>query len=325
MFDYIKKTKGAIIFYFATFVIFAGVFGLYNLDFEPLLYAALLAGIFGVALFVLGYVRYLRKIKPLSQGAALPLINMELMPEPVELTDTYYQEIINKLYMQCNNLAVRYQSDRQDMVDYYTAWIHQIKTPIAVMQMILKAEDTDTNRELLAELFRIENYVEMVLTYIRLGSTSNDLVIKEYALDELIKKVVRKYASQFIRCKLKLDYEPTDKKVLTDEKWFVFILEQIISNAIKYTYSGGITIIAEDDRLIIKDTGIGIAPEDLPRIFEKGYTGYNGRGEAKSTGLGLYLSKEAADKISLRLSVESEVKVGSSFVMEWDDSLKVIE
>ena len=182
------------------------------------------------------------------------------------------------------------------MDDYYAAWVHQIKAPIAVMSLLLQQEDTEQNQQLKAELFRVEQYAEMALSYVRLGEGMKDLVIAQYPLDEIIRKAVRKYAGQFIRKKIRLVYVGTEEIVLTDEKWLSFILEQILSNAVKYTVKGSVTIeVNEKKQLTVSDTGIGIAAEDLPRIFEKGYTGKNGRLDRKSTGIGLYLCKMAAD------------------------------
>ena len=198
------------------------------------------------------------------------------------------------------------------MEDYYATWVHQIKAPIAVMNVLLQQEDTETNQNLKAELFRVEQYVEMALGYVRLDSGTKDLVIAQYPLDEIVRKSIRKYAGQFIRRRIRLIYEGTDQIVLTDEKWLSFIIEQLLSNAVKYTLKGTVTIIvSEEKKLTVTDTGMGIAPEDLPRIFEKGYTGYNGRMERKSTGIGLYLCKTIIQKLGHSIRAESRVGVGT--------------
>lgn len=185
------------------------------------------------------------------------------------------------------------------------------------MRVLLQQADTRENQELKSELFRIEQYVEMVLYYVRLGEGGSDLVIQEHDLDDIIRKAVRKYAGQFVRKRIRLVYQGTDIRVMTDEKWLSFIIEQILSNAVKYTSRGEVTItVDEKKRISIADTGIGIAAEDLPRIFEKGYTGYNGRVERKSTGIGLYLCKMAADKLGHKLSAESEPGKGSRFTID---------
>ena len=166
-----------------------------------------------------------------------------------------------------------------------------------------------------AELFRMEQYVDMVLQYLRLDGGENDLVITRCDLDELIREAVRRYGPQFVLRKLSLHYEPTERTVVTDRKWFVCILEQLLSNAIKYTPEGCITIRLEGDCLHISDTGIGIAPEDLPRIFEKGYTGENGRLERTSSGLGLYLAGKAAALLHIPITVDSRLGQGTTFTL----------
>ena len=192
------------------------------------------------------------------------------------------------------------------MVEYYTIWAHQIKTPIAAMRLTLQSEDTETARRLSGDLNRIEEYVEMVLTYLRLDSDDTDYLIREHVLDEIIKPAVRKFAREFILKKLSLDYAPTGYTVLTDEKWLSFVIEQIISNAVKYTSEGGVKIYMDETGVLcISDTGIGICAEDLPRIFENGYTGFNGREDKRASGIGLYLCRRITDNLGHGISVES--------------------
>ncbi|MDE5746762.1 MAG: sensor histidine kinase, partial [Acetatifactor sp.] len=151
-----------------------------------------------------------------------------------------------------------------------------------------------------------EQYVDMVLTYLRLGSRETDYVFTHVNLDKLLRECIRKYAGQFIRRHLTLDYRGVDCQVLTDEKWLSFVVEQVLSNALKYTRSGSVSIYLEPPCILcIRDTGIGIAPEDLPRIFEKGYTGYNGRSDKKATGLGLYLCKQICERLMHTITVRS--------------------
>ena len=216
--------------------------------------------------------------------------------------------------------------EKTDLTDYYTTWVHQIKTPIAAMRLLLQKEDTLLGRQLNTELFRIEQYVEMVLCYFRLDSPSSDFVIKYYDLDDIIRQSVRKYAGQFIQKKLRLIYEPSGQKVLTDEKWLSFVIDQILSNAVKYTNEGSITISVDSHLVLsIADTGIGISPEDLPRIFEKSYTGYNGRVEKRSTGLGLYLCKKILGRLSHPISVTSTLGEGTTFYINLSRQFSDVE
>ena len=199
------------------------------------------------------------------------------------------------------------------MIDYYTVWAHQIKTPIAAMRLTLQNEDTPLTRKLTNDLYRIEQYVEMVLTFLRLNSDSTDYVFKEYDLDNIVKSAVKKFSSEFIGRKLRLIYDPLNTSVITDEKWLSFVIEQVLSNALKYTPSGSITIsLVGEKTLRIEDTGIGIAPSDLPRIFENGYTGFNGRTDKKASGIGLYLCRRVCNNLGHTITANSTVDMGTA-------------
>ena len=241
----------------------------------------------------------------------------DILPKAESLEEEDYHELLGKMEAVFRKKKGEWDALRRDMDDYYATWVHQIKAPIAVMKVMLQQEDTPENRELSAELFRVEQYAEMALCYVRLGEGASDLVIQEYDLDTIIRKAVRKYAGQFIRRRIRLVYEGTAVRVITDEKWLSFIIEQLLSNAVKYTSEGSVTIAVKDGKkLSVTDTGIGISPEDMPRIFEKGYTGYNGRLDKKSTGIGLYLCRKAAEKLGHVLTAESEPGKGSRFTID---------
>lgn len=172
-------------------------------------------------------------------------------------------------------------------MDYYTLWTHQIKTPIAAMRLLLQEEETHTG-ELEQELFKIEQYADMALQYQRLESLSSDLQLESCSLDGILRQALKKMATPFIRRRISLEFDGTGATVLTDEKWLTFVVEQLLSNALKYTPPGGrITLYLEADKtLVVEDNGIGIRAEDIPRIFERGFTGFNGRMDKKSTGIG---------------------------------------
>jgi hypothetical protein len=303
---------------FALFsVIFAVIFSLYDLETEAVFYAAGLCILAAVVILGVRFRYYCREYYERRYILSAIESEFQRMPDAKTLPEEDYQQMIRTLGKINNSHQTQWQQERQESIDYYTAWVHQIKTPIAVMRMNLQSEDTGEHRELLTELFRIEQYVEMVLSYVRLGSNQTDFVIKEYELDSIIRQAVRKYAPQFVRKRIRLIYEPVNIKVLTDEKWLLFILEQIISNAIKYTQQGTVTVaVSQEQVLSVSDTGIGIASEDLPRIFEKGFTGYNGRADKKATGLGLYLCMQTALKLGITLTAESEAGKGSTFFLD---------
>ena len=294
-------------------LIFLGVFLLYGIPMEAVLYPAILCGLLGLLFLALDMHRAWRTCRQLEILKTLPAPLMEPFPEPDTLEAAEYQEIVQTLREGQKQLesgmALRYE----EMVEYYTIWAHQIKTPIASMRLTLQNEDSELSRRLSEDLLRIEQYVEMVLCYLRLDSSSTDYVFQEYDLDSIVKQAVRKFAGQFIRRKIRLDYQPLNTRVVTDEKWLLFVVEQVLSNALKYTPAAGtVTIDLEEPKtLCIRDTGMGIAPEDLPRVFEKGYTGHNGRNDKKASGIGLYLCRRICKNLNHVISVDSSLDSGT--------------
>ena len=305
----------------AVFIMFMTIFGavyfIYDLETEAIFYAVGICALASIVILGAGFVGFYRDYRSRMLISKNIELEFENLPEAETLLEEDYQEMIRTLGRINNDHLTDWQKERQESLDYYTTWVHQIKTPIAVMRMTLQGEDTEEHRELLAELFRIEQYAEMVLSYFRLGSSQTDFIFQEYDLDAVIRQAIHKYAPLFVRCRIRLIYEPVEMMVLTDEKWLLFILEQLLSNAVKYTREGTVTIAVSSEQILsVTDTGMGIAPEDLPRIFEKGFTGYHGRADKKATGLGLYLCKQTADKLGIHISVRSEVGKGSTFFLD---------
>lgn len=317
-FSYVYEHRYTVAWAFGCAACFAAVFLLYRIDIRAVVYPVLLSAALTLLLLIPGYLKYRRKWRRLEELARENGPVAECLPAPYAQLERTYQELIARMEKIYRDSEAAWMDSQRDMQDYYATWVHQIKAPIAVLQVLLQREDTQENQEMRFELFRIEQYVDMALCYTRLGEGASDLVIKEYALDEIVRKAIRKYAGQFIRKKIRLVYEGTDTIVLTDEKWLSFIVEQLLSNAVKYTSQGEVRISVENKCLTVRDTGIGIAPEDVPRIFEKGYTGYNGRLDKKSTGIGLYLVKKAADKLGHTLRVDSVPGQGSRFSVDLD-------
>ncbi len=315
--SFLWQYRGTAMMLLLFFAIYATILALYAVEPEVYLYATALCVLAVTVAAGIRFAVFVRDHRCRRQ--ILPNVGLEYehLPEARTVPEKDYQEMICALGRINTALAADWQKERQESLDYYTTWVHQIKTPIAVMRMNLQSEDTEEHRELLAELFRIEQYVEMVLSYIRLGSSQTDFVFQEYDLDTIIKQAIRKYASQFVRCRIRLVYEPVQMSVLTDEKWLLFILEQLLSNAVKYTRRGTVTVSVTADRILsVSDTGMGIAPEDLPRIFEKGFTGGHGRTDKKATGLGLYLCRQTAAKLGIGISVQSQPGKGTTFFLD---------
>ncbi len=317
---------------FVTFIAFASIFFttfyLYHLPLEPVVYATAICGVLGIIILSLDMLSYRKKHLILNDIKNRVTLSIEQLPRPNGIIEQDYEDLISILFEEKGKLTLRADMNRVEMLDYYTLWVHQVKTPIAALRILLQTSESENKMELLNEVFKIEQYVEMVLGYLRLESLSSDLIIKKYSLDDVVRQVVRKYASLFIGKKIKLNFSSLNTQVLTDEKWIVFVIEQLISNAIKYTHEGGTISIYMDynlpNTLVLEDSGIGIAPEDLPRVFERGFTGFNGRNDKKSTGLGLYLCKNVLSKLSHTIFIESEVAVGTKTKLKFD-TVKIAE
>ena len=218
-----------------------------------------------------------------------------------------------QLQRELENNKISWESQR-DKEDFFAMWAHQIKTPIAALKLLLQSDKQDVTA-CKGEVFKIEHYVEMALGFLRFEEMGNDLELLSYELEPIVKQSIKKFAPMFISKHLSVNLKDLNVKILTDEKWLSFVIEQLLSNAVKYTSSGGITIrtCTENEQLfiIIEDTGIGIRSEDLPRLFEKGFTGYNGRMDKKASGLGLYLCKSICDKLGHKISIESQENKGT--------------
>ena len=230
------------------------------------------------------------------------------------------------LEMDKKNRAIEEREKLNDLMDYYTLWAHQIKTPIAASSLLVgEIEDKKIKNQLEQELFKIESYVNIVLQYLRLESFHEDLVLKKENVEDLVKEIVKKYAIFFIQKGLSLNLHDLDRTIITDRKLFVVILEQVLSNSLKYTSQGGIEIYFQEDTLYIKDSGLGIQDADLLRVFERGFSGYNGRLTQQSSGLGLYLSKKIADELGHQISIASQVGQGTTVMISFSEKKMIFE
>lgn len=306
---YMKERLWVLILTALCAAVFAGVFCLYRLPVEAVGYGALLCGVILLLSGIVGFLRYKKKIFLLEEAEHNIQVELQKLPDSAGEAETLYQTLLRELDDARRQAASNVDQRYRDTVDYFTMWVHQIKTPIAAMRLMLRDDERD--RELRAELFRIEQYVELVLSYLRLDSESSDYVIKEYELGPILRQAVRKYAPLFIRGRVALELRESELRVLTDEKWLQLVIEQVLSNAVKYAPGGRVTVYTRGQSLMIEDDGVGILPEDLPRIFDKGFTGCNGRMDKRATGIGLYLCRKICGRLGHTIAVSSRPGEGT--------------
>lgn len=322
---YLREKRFIFFLYLATAMLFLGAGALWHMEnMDMMLYAALLTFAVWALAGVYGGARYMRRCRDLEQAALCLEQSGELAPKWIEALGDDAETEEGKLFAELLALSEecrRRERDSRDekeadWKDYYMMWSHQIKTPISALQLLLE-NNTDCRGAfpMREELFKIEQYVEMVLTYQRLEGMAADLMLQGYELAPILKQAVRKYSVLFINKGLGVEVPDTDVRILTDKKWFSFCLEQLLSNSIKYTLEGGIRFLVEEGEreivLTLADTGIGIRAEDLPRIFDRGFTGCNGRMDKKSTGIGLYLCRQVAGHLGVGIAVESSPGEGT--------------
>lgn len=329
IFSFLKIRKVPIIIFIGIVVIFGTLFYLYDIPFDAIIYGCELSFVWCAVCLFIDFYKYYKRHKLLHINREQFFDDAEQLPEYMDIIEYDYQELAKKLYQAKQELISKNRIAKKELLDYYGMWVHQIKTPIAALDILLQntermlyqldekemMQKAISVSDMKMELFKIEQYVEMALNYLRVEDISSDLVFKKHELDDMVRQVIRKYAKIFISKKIKIDFKLTKACIVTDEKWFIFVLEQIISNALKYIKKGQIFIYMKEKSLVIEDTGIGIPAEDLPRIFEKGFTGYNGRENKKSTGIGLYLCKNIMDKLQWNITVDSEVGSGTKIYL----------
>lgn len=311
--NYLRDKRNTILLFLFFGFVFSLLSFLYNIPFSSICYALFLCFFIGAIWMLFQFYFYYKKVQDFIYLTKWKDYNWKL-PESSSYIETLYQQILLDLKTKHLNLLSENEQKEQELLDYYSLWVHQIKTPISAMHLLLDTENFPQKSNVAMELFKIEQYVEMVLSSLRLFSQSSDYVIEKCSLEAIVRQAIRKYARLFIGKKLSMDFREFSYEVYTDKKWLSFVIEQILSNALKYTKTGSISIFLENTdapTLVIEDTGIGISPEDLPRVCEKGFTGYNGRIDKKSTGIGLYLCKQILTKLNHTLSIESQIGTGT--------------
>ena len=336
--SYLKEKLPVVGVYAVMLVIFCILFWLKEVPFDVIEYGAELSAIWLLFVGALNFWFYRKRYQSLLDlSAALPH-ELKEFPDPKSRIEAEYQEITETIFAWREMLENEVLLSKKDASDYYSLWVHQIKTPISAMRLLLQREEqkqTDPDEtagmeksvlyDMQQELFWINQYVNMALQYQRMNSGMNDLVLEMVSADQVVRTAIRRFALIMIRKKIAIHYEECREMVLSDEKWLEFVVEQILSNAIKYSGENRAVTIQinrnEADNtceLVISDQGIGIRKEDLPRIFEKGYTGYNGRADKTSTGIGLYLCREITKKLGHGIMITSEIGKGTDVTIVFE-------
>ncbi|HOP11011.1 MAG TPA: sensor histidine kinase [Oscillospiraceae bacterium] len=317
---YLRYRGFALLLWLVAEMLISAVALLAGLASEYVLYTVLISSFTILCICTVDFFTFHRKLKTLCDIRENLSDTLHHLPDPGNAVSAEYTEIIKSLYELLRREHDAHSENLNAQIDYYTAWLHQIKTPIAAIRLAVDTQNADPI--LTAELFKIERYVDMALQYAKFGRLESDLVLAPCNLDALVLSCIKKYSTLFIQKNLTVVFEKTGLTVVTDEKWLAFILEQILSNAVKYTEEGGVRICTEHRALIVEDTGIGIRSDDIDRIFEKGYTGYNGRYDRRASGLGLFMAKTIANELNLTLSAERFRENGAKLMIGLEKVLK---
>ncbi|WP_182200439.1 sensor histidine kinase [Paraliobacillus salinarum] len=272
--------------------------------------------------FLLDYVKkhsYYQNLVHYQSSLDKKYLLPEMLDKPTFLEGEIVHEAIADAYKQMHEHINEYKREQKEYQEYIETWVHEIKTPLASAKLILHNRDLDYG--ILEELNKTEQYVEQVLYFARSSHVSKDYLISAFSLHEVVNTVVKRNAKDFIYKKIKLDLGTIRQVVYSDKKWIEFIINQIVGNAIKYSKEPSAEIkissmsFENKVQLQIQDNGIGIGMKDVSRVFDKGFTGENGRVHSKSTGMGLYLCKRLAKKLHLRISLVSEEGVGTMVLL----------
>ena len=277
------------------------------------------------------YRKYFSNINNILESLDKKYLLPEVLQEPNFMVGENINDILKELSRDMHEQVKHYRNIQEEYREYIEMWVHEIKTPIASSKLLIENNTNEVTRKIDTQMDRIENYVEQVLYYSRSDEVGKDYIIKKVGLSKLVKDVIKRNQRDFISKRISLQLGDLDEIIYSDTKWVEFILNQIIGNAIKYSKGKDDKIeiylkkISSAVVLTIKDHGVGIIERDLNRVFEKGFTGENGRKFGKSTGIGLYLCKKLTDKLGLGLQVQSEENVGTEISIIFPKSENISE
>lgn len=316
---FLADKKGLILCYFLLMLFISLVIrldGSVKVNAENIAYINLVSLAFFAVYLTAGYFynkNYYKSLTDIVKNDRDEIINR--LPESRSYEQILFQQVLTALYHEQSLKIQKLYEQKKEYEEFITSWVHQVKTPISVSRLLIESHPQSADKaalySLTEELDKIENYIEQALYYSKIDDFSRDYLINAAGLDRIVKDAVKKQAKTFINKKITIEIQNTDMEVTTDKKWLSFIIDQVLTNALKYTAAGGrIKIYGltgdKKQKLVIEDNGIGIKPEDLGRVFDKGFTGYNGRQDFKSTGIGLYLSRKLARKLGHDLAIASK-------------------
>ncbi len=317
LYDYLRSRRAVVLLYLAASAVVLTLGYLARQEAVYVRYEAILISFAFFCILLADGLRYRQKRRRMAPIRTRTELLPRELPEPLDGLTEDYDALIRLLAREAERLKTESLGQQEETKEYYTLWVHQIKTPIAAMRLILGEKDDENARLLKQELFKVDQYANLALKFIKLGDIASDLVVERCDLNEIVRAAVKKYSLLFVYSRLSVEIGELNKDVPCDRMWLGFILEQLLSNSVKYTRSGGVHIYMENGALVVEDSGIGIRKEDLPRIFEKGYTGYNGRMDTRASGIGLYLVRRAADALGISISVVSELGKGTRMTLRF--------
>lgn len=310
--SYLKERIQLIILFLIFLTIFGLIFYLYHLPIEHYFYAGLIILVNLLLYMIFDYLQYSKKHHELKDLQNNISSLQENLPKAITQSDIDYQILIQNLTKDNRRLISEADEKHTDLIEYYTLWTHQIKTPLSAIDFLLQDRSEDVFDDMELQIMDVESYIDMALEYLRIENMTSDLKFENYSIQRIVNTAIKAYSKMFIYKNIGLELEMIDISVITDKKWLLFVVKQLLSNALKYTPEGKVMVYLEGSSLYIEDTGIGIQEEDIASIFDRGFTGYNGRINRKSTGLGLYLVKEVMDNLGHSINITSTVGVGTN-------------
>ena len=324
--SYIKDKVISIVIYLLMVVLISLILKVFNLDKSVLIVIFLILIINGVMLILVNYFRkrsYYNNILGMLDKLDKKYLVLETVLEPT----TYEEEIVNNILYDINksmieNINIQKRSINE-FKDYIEMWIHEVKLPIASMVLKCHNHKEVNSNELLSIIRRLDNDIDQILYYMRSEITEKDFIISEVSLKDIVRSVSLKNKDDLLENKIELEVNIDNECVYTDKKWMEFILNQIISNSIKYKKETDsfikITSNVSEDKvnLIVYDNGIGISKGDIKRVFDKSFTGKNGRDKIKSTGMGLYIVKNLCSKLGHNIYIESVLDEYTKVIIEF--------